>query len=135
MSALLPSSTLFEQHQIRRLHDIATETWWFSVTDVIQALIQQPDYQTARKYWNNLIGRLGKEGSPSVTACHRRKLQAPDGKMYLTDVAKADTLLRLIRSVPSPKAEPIILRTAEAKVGKERTNHHSSNAGHAHVAS
>lgn len=54
--------------------------------------------------------------------------------MRETDVAKAETLLRLIQSVPSPKAKPIILRTAEAKVGKERTDHHSSNAEHAHVA-
>jgi hypothetical protein len=118
MSALLPSSTLFEQHQIRRLYDDATETWWFSVVDVIQALIQQPDYQTARKYWNKLKERLVKEGSQSVTACHRLKLPAADGKNYLTDVATADTLLRLIQSVPSPKAEPIKLWLA--KVGYER---------------
>ncbi len=118
MSALRPSSTLFEQHQIRRLYDDATETWWFSVVDVIQALIQQPDYQTARKYWNKLKERLVKEGSQSVTACHRLKLPAADGKNYLTDVATADTLLRLIQSVPSPKAEPIKLWLA--KVGYER---------------
>ncbi len=118
MSALLPSATLFEQHQIRRLYDDATETWWFSVVDVIQALIQQPDYQTSRKYWNKLKERLVKEGSQSVTACHRLKLPAADGKNYLTDVATADTLLRLIQSVPSPKAEPIKLWLA--KVGYER---------------
>lgn len=118
MSAFLPSATLFEQHQIRRLYDDATETWWFSVVDVIQALIQQPDYQTSRKYWNKLKERLVKEGSQSVTACHRLKLPAADGKNYLTDVATADTLLRLIQSVPSPKAEPIKLWLA--KVGYER---------------
>lgn len=118
MSALLPSSTLFEQHQIRRLYDDATETWWFSVIDIIQVLIDQPDYQTARKYWNKLKGRLDKEGSQSVTNCHRLKLEAADGKKYLTDVATAETLLRLVQSVPSPKAEPIKLWLA--KVGYER---------------
>ena len=118
MSALLPSSAIFEQNQIRRLYDDATETWWFSVIDIIQALTDQPDYQTARKYWNKLKGRLGKEGSQSVTNCHRLKLEAADGKNYLTDVATAETLLRLVQSVPSPKAEPIKLWLA--KVGYER---------------
>lgn len=118
MSALLPSSTLFEQHQIRRLYDDATETWWFSVVDVIQALIQQPDFQAARNYWKVLKGRLVKEGSQSVTNCNRLKLQAADGKSYLSDVATAETLLRLIQSIPSPKAEPIKLWLA--KVGYER---------------
>ncbi|MBL7950882.1 MAG: hypothetical protein JNM62_04125 [Flavobacteriales bacterium] len=118
MSALLPSATLFEQHHIRRLYDDATETWWFSVIDIIQVLIDQPDYQTARKYWNKLKGRLDKEGSQSVTNCHRLKLEAADGKKYLTDVATAETLLRLVQSVPSPKAEPIKLWLA--KVGYER---------------
>ena len=69
-------------------------------------LTQQPDYQTARKYWNKLKERLGKEGSQSVTDCHRLKLLDADGKSYLTDVATAETLLRLVQSVPSPKAEP-----------------------------
>ncbi|MFZ1687110.1 MAG: BRO family protein [Flavobacteriales bacterium] len=118
MSALLPSATLFEQHQIRRLYDDATETWWFSVVDVIQALIQQPDFQAARNYWKVLKGRLVKEGSQSVTKCNRLKLEAADGKSYLSDVATADTLLRLIQSIPSPKAEPIKLWLA--KVGYER---------------
>ncbi len=118
MSALLPSSTLFEQHQIRRLYDDATETWWFSVVDIVQALIQQPDQRTARKYWNKLKQRLGAEGSQLVTNCHQLKLESADGKKYLTDVATAETLLRLVQSVPSPKAEPIKLWLA--KVGYER---------------
>ena len=109
---------LFETHAIRRVYDEETETWWFSVVDIIQALTQQPDYQTARKYWNKLKERLGKEGSQSVTNCHRLKLPAADGKNYLTDVATAATLLRLVQSVPSPKAEPIKLWLA--KVGYER---------------
>ena len=86
--------------------------------DIIQVLTQQPDFQTARKYWNKLKERLGKEGSQSVTNCHRLKLPAADGKSYLTDVASAETLLRLVQSVPSPKAEPIKLWLA--KVGYER---------------
>ena len=109
---------LFETHEIRRVYDEASETWWFSVVDIIQVLTQQPDYQTARKYWNKLKERLGKEGSESVTNCHRLKLPAADGKNYLTDVATAETLLRLVQSVPSPKAEPIKLWLA--KVGYER---------------
>ena len=118
MSALLPSASLFEQHQIRRLYDEATETWWFSVIDIVQALTQQADYQTARKYWNKLKERLGKEGSQLVTDCHQLKMSADDGKLRLTDVATAETLLRLVQSLPSPKAEPIKLWLA--KVGYER---------------
>jgi DNA-damage-inducible protein D len=113
---ILPAE--FEGQAIRRSFDEATETWWFSVVDVVQVLTQQADFQTARKYWNQLKRRLEKEGSQSVTACHRLKLPAADGKSYLTDVATAPTLLRLVQSVPSPKAEPIKLWLA--KVGYER---------------
>jgi hypothetical protein len=67
---------IFEAHQIRRVYDDATETWWFSVVDIIQVLTQQPDYQTARKYWDKLKERLGKEGSESVTNCNRLKMPA-----------------------------------------------------------
>jgi DNA-damage-inducible protein D len=110
--------TIFEDREIRRLYDEKTETWFFSVVDIIQILTQQPDFQTARKYWNKLKERLRKEGSQLVTDCHRFKLPADDGKMRLTDVANAETLLRLVQSVPSPKAEPIKLWLA--KVGYER---------------
>jgi len=109
---------VFENFKIRRLYNKETETWLFSVVDIIQALIQRPDYQTARKYWNKLKERLRKEGSESVTNCHQLKLKASDGKKYLTDVASPETLLRLIQSVPSPKAEPI--KRWLAKVGYER---------------
>ncbi len=109
---------IFEEHNIRRHYDEKTETWYFSVVDIIQVLIQQPEFQTARKYWNKLKERLNKEGSESVTNCHRLKMEAADGKQYLTDVASAETLLRLIQSVPSPKAEPIKLWLA--RVGYER---------------
>ncbi len=110
--------TQFDGQSIRRVYDEDTETWWFSVIDVVQVLTQQPDYQTARKYWNKLKERLSKEGSESVTNCHRLKLPAADFKNYLTDVATAETLLRLVQSIPSPKAEPIKLWLA--KVGYER---------------
>ncbi|MDQ1363307.1 MAG: hypothetical protein QG652_1168 [Pseudomonadota bacterium] len=109
---------LFEQYEIRRVYDEDSETWWFSVVDIVQVLTLQPDYQTARNYWKVLKNRLTKEGSQSVTNCNRLKLTGPDGKNYLTDVATAETLLRLVQSVPSPKAEPIKLWLA--KVGYER---------------
>ena len=109
---------VFENFKIRRIYDEKSETWFFSVVDIIHALIQQSDYQTTRKYWNKLKERLKKEGNESVTNCHQLKLEAADGKKYLTDVANPETLLRLIQSVPSPKAEPIKLWLA--KVGYER---------------
>jgi len=113
-----PQPAIFEAHEIRRVYDEATEIWWFSVVDIVQVLTQQPDYQAARNYWKVLKNRLSKEGSESVTKCNRLKLPAADGKNYLTDVATAETLLRLVQSVPSPKAEPIKLWLA--KVGYER---------------
>jgi len=109
---------IFEGHKIRCHYDEESETWYFSVVDIIAALLQQPDYQAARKYWNKLKERLRAEGSQSVTNCHQLKLEAADGKKYATDVADPETLLRLIQSVPSPKAEPIKLWLA--KVGYER---------------
>jgi DNA-damage-inducible protein D len=112
------SLAIFEDYKIRRHYDEKTETWYFSVVDIIAVLLQQSDYQTARKYWNKLKERLKKEGSESVTNCHQLKMEAADGKKYLTDAADPKTLLRLIQSVPSPKAEPIKLWLA--KVGYER---------------
>ncbi|MFB3894682.1 MAG: Bro-N domain-containing protein [bacterium] len=109
---------VFEGYKIRRVYDEKSEQWYFSVVDIIAALIQQPDYQTARKYWNKLKERLKKEGSQTVTNCHQLKMMAEDGKMRVTDAANPETLLRLIQSVPSPKAEPIKLWLA--KVGYER---------------
>jgi len=109
---------IFEGYKIRRLYDEETETWFFSVVDIIQVLIQQPDFQAARNYWKVLKNRLKKEGSETVTKCNRLKMLAEDGKLRLTDVASPETLLRLIQSVPSPKAEPIKLWLA--KVGYER---------------
>lgn len=108
----------FEDHAIRRVFDEATETWWFSVVDIVQVLTSQEDFQTARKYWNQLKRRLSVEGSELVTHCHQLKMMATDGKQRVTDVATAETLLRLVQSIPSPKAEPIKLWLA--KVGHER---------------
>ncbi|MFZ2188635.1 MAG: BRO family protein [Candidatus Moraniibacteriota bacterium] len=109
---------IFEGQKIRRIWDTEKELWYFSVIDIIQALTQQADYQTARKYWNKLKERLRKEGNQSVTNCHQLKFEATDGKFYLSDAASVETILRLVQSVPSPKAEPIKLWLA--KVGYER---------------
>jgi DNA-damage-inducible protein D len=109
---------VFESFKIRRHYDEEKETWYFSVIDIVAALIDQKDYQTARKYWNKLKGRLNNEGNESVTNCHQLKLLSADGKKYYTDVADVETILRLVQSVPSKKAEPIKLWLA--KVGYER---------------
>lgn len=111
-------ATLFENHSIRRVYDEELEIWWFSVIDIVQVLTQQPDYQAARNYWKVLKNRLSKEGSQLVTDCNQLKMLADDGKQRVTDVATAETLLRLVQSIPSPKAEPIKLWLA--KVGYER---------------
>ena len=112
------SLAIFETFKIRRLYDDEKEVWYFSVVDIIAALTEQADHQTARKYWNKLKERLKKEGSEVVTNCHRLKLIAQDGKMRFTDAADVETILRLVQSVPSKKAEPIKLWLA--KVGYER---------------
>ena len=109
---------IFDKFKIRRQYDEVKEIWYFSVVDILQVLTEQSDYQKARKYWNKLSERLKKEGSESVTNCHRLKLKAADGKRYFTDVADPETILQIVQSVPSPKAEPIKLWLA--KVGHER---------------
>ena len=81
---------IFENFKIRRHYNELKEIWYFSVVDIIQALLEQPDFQTARKYWNKLKERLKKEGSESVTKCHQLKMEAADGKFYLTDAANAE---------------------------------------------
>lgn len=108
----------FESWHVRRLYDEDSEIWYFSVVDIIGVLTEQPDTAGARNYWKVLKNRLKKEGSEVVTRCNRLKLTAQDGKKYLTDVADAETIFRLIQSVPSPKAEPIKLWLA--RVGYER---------------
>jgi len=112
------SLTTFENFKIRRYYDEKTETWFFSVIDVVAALTEQNDYNRAKTYWTTLKNRLKNEGSEVVTKCDQLKMVAQDGKLRETDVANSETLLRLIQSVPSPKAEPIKLWLA--KVGYER---------------
>jgi DNA-damage-inducible protein D len=110
-------SIAFDAPSIRRVYNKDTQTWWFSVIDVVQVLTQQADYQTARKYWNQLKERLSKQGSESVTNCHRLTLPEADGKQRLTDAATAETLLRLVQSVPHLNAEPF--KFWLAKLGDE----------------
>ena len=112
------SVAVFENFKIRRVYDEKTERWMFSVVDVIRALTQQLSFEKAGVYWRVLKHRLKNEGSQVVTNCNALKLKAPDGKERLTDVADSETLLRLVQSVPSPKAEPLKLWLA--KVGNER---------------
>ncbi len=112
------SLAIFEGYKIRRQYDEKKEVWYFSVIDIVAVLTEQKDFQLARNYWKVLKNRLTKEGSEVVTKCNRLKLFAEDGKMRETDVADTETLLRLIQSVPSKKAEPIKLWLA--KVGYER---------------
>ena len=109
---------LFEDSRIRTAWDEANEEWYFSIVDVIGVLTDSPDYNTGRKYWNKLKQRLKEEGSELVTNCHQLRMTAADGKKRLTDVADTEQLLRLIQSVPSPKAEPFKLWLAQ--VGRER---------------
>ena len=106
---------IFEDFKIRRHYDEKTETWYFSIVDVIYALTESKD---PRNYWKVLKHRLQDEGNQTVTNCNQLKMVAADGKMRLTDVATPEQLLRLIQSIPSPKAEPFKLWLA--KVGYER---------------
>jgi DNA-damage-inducible protein D len=109
---------VFEEYNIRKQYDVKTETWFFSVIDIVAALTEQKNYKKAKSYWTTLKLRLKSEGSEVVTNCDQLKMLAKDGKMRLTDVASVETILRLVQSVPSPKAEPIKLWLA--KVGYER---------------
>jgi len=110
---------LFEEKKVRTVWDDEQEEWYFSVVDVCAVLTDQPDYDTARKYWNKVKERLVKEGSQLVTDCHQLKMVSPkDGKRYKTDVASTEQLFRLIQSIPSKKAEPFKLWMAQ--VAKQR---------------
>jgi hypothetical protein len=109
------SIILFNQKQIRRIWDEEKELWYFSIVDIVEILTESP---RPRKYWNALKTKLRQEGSELSQKVGQLKLESPDGKKYLTDVADTETLLRLIQSVPSSKAEPFKLWLA--KVGYER---------------
>lgn len=106
---------LFEQKQVRSVWDEQQEKWYFSIVDVIEILTETINPTT---YWRKLKQRLKAEGNETVTNCHGLKMRAKDGKMRLTDVADVQQLLRLIQSIPSPKAEPFKLWLAQ--VGSER---------------
>ena len=97
---------LFEDRKVRTVWDDEQQKWFFSIVDVCHVLTDSKDYQTARKYWKVLKGRLKKEGNETVTNCYQLKMKAEDGKMRLTDAADFEQLFRLIQSIPSPKAEP-----------------------------
>ena len=112
------SIQLFEDRRIRTAWDEAQEEWYFSVVDVVGVLTDQPDQRHAAKYWSVLKTRLKKEGSELTTNCSQLKMTAADGKKRLTDVADTEQLLRIIQSVPSPKAEPFKMWLAQ--VGRER---------------
>ena len=109
------SIKLFEDFKVRTLWDRDKEVWWFSVVDIINILTESKD-PTA--YWRKLKQRLKAEGNETVTNCHGLKMKASDGKMRLTDVLDTEGVLRLVQSIPSPKAEPFKLWLA--KVGSER---------------
>ena len=110
---------LFESRRIRHEWDEEKEEIFFSVVDVV-AVLTDSDYQTARKYWKNMKSRMLKEGAnlQLVTDCYQLKMEAPDGKLRLTDVGNIEQLFRLIQSIPSPKAEPFKMWLA--RVGSER---------------
>lgn len=107
--------TLFEEKQVRRAWNQAEEKWYFAIVDVIAVLTESPNPQV---YWRVMKKRLSDEGNETVTNCNALKMTAADGKQRLTDVADTEQLLRLIQSIPSPKAEPFKLWLA--KVGFER---------------
>ena len=106
---------LFESKQVRSVYNEQEEKWYFSITDVVLILTESED---ALAYWRKLKQRLKAEGNETVTNCHALKMVAADGKMRMTDVANTEQLLRLIQSIPSPKAEPF--KQWLAQVGAER---------------
>ena len=106
---------IFQDKQVRTHWDAEREEWYFSVVDVVGALTDSPD---PRNYWKVLKHRLKKEGNQSVTNCNQLKMVSSDGKSYKTDVADTKQLLRIIQSIPSPKAEPF--KQWLAQVGAER---------------
>lgn len=101
---------LFEDKKVRTAWDAEQEKWYVSIIDVVAVLTESVD---ANAYWRKFKQRLKQEGNETVTNCHGLKMQAPDGKMRLTDVADTEQLFRLIQSIPSPKAEPFKLWLAQ----------------------
>ncbi len=109
---------LFDNQEIRSAWDVDTEQWYFSTIDVIRVLTDQPNQEAARNYWKSLKSRIKDESGQPGTKRTQLKMKAEDGKMRLTDVVNTKELLRLVQSIPSPKAEPFKQWLAE--VGNER---------------
>lgn len=109
---------LFENKRIRTAWDEEAQEWYFSVVDVVSILTNQPTQRSASKYWSVLKVRMKKEGNQLTTNCRQLKMTAEDGKRRKTDVADTEQLLRIIQSIPSPKAEPFKMWLA--LVGRER---------------
>ena len=111
---------LFEDKRIRTAWDEEKEEWYFSIVDVVAVLTDQPDQRGASNYWAKLKQRLKEEGADQLlTNCQQLKMKSPkDGKRYNTDVADTEQILRIVQSIPSPKAEPF--RAWLAQVGRER---------------
>ena len=109
---------IFEDKKIRTEWSEGEQDWYLSIVDVISILTDQPTQRSSSNYWRKMKQRLKEEGNELVTICHQLKLEAADGKRYLTDVANTKGILRIIQSVPSPKAEPFKMWLAE--VGSER---------------
>jgi prophage antirepressor-like protein len=109
---------LFEDKRIRTAWNEEEQEWYFSIVDVVGVLTDQPTRRGATFYWGKLKQRLKEEGSELLTKCQQLKMTAEDGKKRLTDVANTEQLLRIIQSIPSPKAEPFKLWLAS--VGRER---------------
>lgn len=109
------SLKIFEEKRVRTVWDDETEKWYFSVVDVVGVLTESPN---PRNYWKVLKHRLLKEGNQSVTNCNQLKLLSADGKRYNTDVADTEQILRIVQSIPSPKAEP--LKRWMAQVASQR---------------
>jgi hypothetical protein len=109
---------LFEDKKVRTVWHDEEEQWYFSLVDTVEILTEQATHDGARKYWSVMKTRLKQEGAQPTTICSQLKMEAPDGKMRLTDVATTEQLLRIIQSIPSKKAEPFKLWLAQ--VGNER---------------
>lgn len=120
----MSSIKLFENHHVRSEWDAERELWFFSVVDVVRVLTDSPNPRT---YWSVLKNRLKKEGSELATNCSQLRMKSVDGKNYLTDVANTEQILRLVQSIPSPKAEPF--KQWLARVGYERIEETDQRSG------
>ena len=109
---------IFESKQIRTEWNEQEHDWYFSIVDVVNILTDQPTHDGARKYWSVLKTRMKKEGNELTTICSQLKMKAADGKLYKTDVTNTKGILRIIQSIPSPKAEPFKMWLA--RLGQER---------------